>query len=96
MSPKSRWLWTEPKNPMRRPRKGKNREGDEVMLYTSVGLLLMLWLLGLGMHIGGNVIHVLLVIAVVVFLLIYSVVVDPWFGLSLSHNREGPADYLGQ
>ena len=38
------------------------------MLYTIVGILLVLWLLGFSMHIGGNVIHALLVIAVVVFL----------------------------
>jgi len=38
------------------------------MLYTILGILLVLWLLGFSMHIGGNVIHALLVIAVVVFL----------------------------
>jgi hypothetical protein len=38
------------------------------MLYTILGILLVLWLLGFSMHIGGNVIHALLVIAAVVFL----------------------------
>ncbi len=38
------------------------------MLWTIVGILLVLWLLGLVAHIGGALIHVLLVIAVVVFL----------------------------
>ena len=38
------------------------------MLYTIIGILLLLWLLGFSMHVGGNVIHALLVIALVVFL----------------------------
>ena len=38
------------------------------MLYTIIGILLLLWLLGFSMHAGGNVIHALLVIALVVFL----------------------------
>jgi Family of unknown function (DUF5670) len=37
------------------------------MLYTIVGILLILWLLGFSMHVGGGLIHALLVIAVVVF-----------------------------
>jgi hypothetical protein len=39
------------------------------MLYTIIGILLLLWLLGFSMHIGGNVVHALLVIALVVFLI---------------------------
>ncbi len=38
------------------------------MLYTILGILLVLWLLGFSMHVGGGFIHALLVIAVVVFL----------------------------
>ena len=38
------------------------------MLYTILGILLVLWLLGFSMHVGGGLIHTLLVIAVVVFL----------------------------
>lgn len=38
------------------------------MLYTIIGVLLLLWVLGFTMNFGGNVIHTLLVIAVVVFL----------------------------
>ena len=38
------------------------------MLYTIIGILLLLWVLGFSMQIGGNVIHALLVIALVVFL----------------------------
>lgn len=38
------------------------------MLWTVVGVLLVLWLLGFSMHVGGGLIHALLVIAVVVFL----------------------------
>ncbi len=37
------------------------------MLLTIVGILVILWLLGLLGHIGGSVIHALLVIALVVF-----------------------------
>jgi hypothetical protein len=38
------------------------------MLWTIVGILIVLWLLGLVAHIGGALIHILLVAAVVVFL----------------------------
>ena len=37
------------------------------MLYTLIGVLLVLWLLGFSMHVGGGLIHALLVIAIVVF-----------------------------
>jgi len=37
------------------------------MLYTIIGILLVLWLLGFSMQVGGGLIHALLVIAVVVF-----------------------------
>lgn len=38
------------------------------MLWTIIGILVLLWLIGLLAHIGGGIIHVLLVIAVVVFI----------------------------
>ena len=38
------------------------------MLYTILGILLVLWLLGFSMNVGGGLIHALLVIAVIVFL----------------------------
>jgi len=38
------------------------------MIWTVVGILVLLWVLGLVFRIGGALIHVLLVIAVVVFL----------------------------
>lgn len=38
------------------------------MLWTLVGILLVLWLLGFSMQIGGSLIHALLVIAIIVFL----------------------------
>jgi len=38
------------------------------MIWTIVGILVLLWLLGLVFRIGGGLIHILLVIAVVVFL----------------------------
>ncbi len=36
------------------------------MLWTVVVVLLILWLLGFTMHVGGGIIHLLLVIALVV------------------------------
>ncbi len=38
------------------------------MLYTVVVVLLVLWLLGLIGHIGGGLIHLLLVVALIVFI----------------------------
>ena len=38
------------------------------MLYTVVVVLLVLWLLGLIGHIGGALIHLLLVVALIVFI----------------------------
>lgn len=38
------------------------------MLYTIVGILLVLWLLGFSMQVGGGLIHTVLVIAAVVLL----------------------------
>lgn len=43
------------------------------MLYTIITVLVVLWLLGLIAHIGGGLIHLLLVAAVVVF--IYKLIV---------------------
>lgn len=37
------------------------------MLYTILVVLFALWLLGFSMSVGGNLIHALLVIAVVLF-----------------------------
>jgi hypothetical protein len=37
------------------------------MLWTVIVILLVLWLLGFSLHIGGGLIHLLLVIALVVF-----------------------------
>lgn len=38
------------------------------MLYTIVSILFVLWLLGFLLHVGGGLIHILLVAAVIVFL----------------------------
>ena len=43
------------------------------MLWTIVVVLVVLWLLGFVSHVGGNLIHILLVVAVIV--LIYNVVI---------------------
>lgn len=36
------------------------------MLWTIVAILVILWLLGFALHIGGGIIHLLLVIALIV------------------------------
>lgn len=38
------------------------------MIWTIITVLFVLWLLGLIAHIGGGLIHIILVIAVIVFL----------------------------
>ena len=38
------------------------------MLETIAIILLVLWLFGFGFHLGGDLIHILLVIALVVFI----------------------------
>jgi hypothetical protein len=38
------------------------------MLWTILVILLVLWLLGLLTHVGGGLIHLLLVIALIVFI----------------------------
>lgn len=43
------------------------------MLWTILVILVVLWLLGFVSHVGGNLIHILLVVAVIV--LIYNLVV---------------------
>jgi Family of unknown function (DUF5670) len=44
------------------------------MLWTIIVILVVLWLLGFSLHIGGGLIHILIVIAIVV--LIYNLVVS--------------------
>ena len=38
------------------------------MLWTLIVLLLLFWMLGFAFHVAGGIIHVLLVIAVILFL----------------------------
>jgi len=38
------------------------------MLWTILVVLVILWLLGFGMHVGGGLIHLLLVVALVVLI----------------------------
>jgi Family of unknown function (DUF5670) len=38
------------------------------MLWTIFVILLILWLLGFSLHVGGGIIHLLLVIAVIVLI----------------------------
>ncbi len=39
------------------------------MLWTIFAVLLVLWLLGFGFHVGGSLIHLLLVLAVIVLVI---------------------------
>jgi hypothetical protein len=41
---------------------------EEIMLWTILVILLVLWLLGFSLHVGGGLIHVLLVVALVVLI----------------------------
>ena len=38
------------------------------MLWTIIGILILLWVLGLATSVGGSLIHLLLVVALIVFL----------------------------
>jgi K+-transporting ATPase A subunit len=44
-------------------------EGDSTMLWTILVILLVLWLIGVLSHVGGGLIHLLLVVAVVVLII---------------------------
>ena len=46
-----------------------NQAKEELMLWTILVVLLILWLLGFSLHVGGGLIHILLVIAVVVLVI---------------------------
>ena len=41
---------------------------EKLMLWTIFVILLVLWLLGFSLHIGGGLIHILIVIAVIVLI----------------------------
>jgi hypothetical protein len=47
--------------------KGGAKE-EKVMLWTLIVLLLLFWLLGFAFDVAGGIIHILLVIALVIFL----------------------------
>lgn len=46
----------------------KEEKEDFSMLWTIVGILIVLWLIGLIGHIAGGLIHILLVVAVIVII----------------------------
>jgi hypothetical protein len=47
---------------------GRPRRKGEDMLWTIFVILVVLWLLGFTLHIGGGLIHILIVVAVVVLI----------------------------
>jgi hypothetical protein len=50
------------------PREAKGRiDGGNIMLWTIIVILAVLWLLGFSFHVGGGLIHLLLVVAAIVF-----------------------------
>ncbi len=40
----------------------------EIMLWTIIGLLILFWILGLVFEVAGGLVHILLVIALIVFI----------------------------
>jgi hypothetical protein len=57
---------------LQQPRIQQSRPGfrhrGELMLWTIFAILLVLWLLGFSFHVGGSLIHILLVLAVIALL----------------------------
>jgi 4-hydroxybenzoate polyprenyltransferase len=53
---------------LERLEKNFNSKEEKIMLWTIIAILIVLWLLGLIGHIGGGLIHLLLVIAVIVLI----------------------------
>ena len=47
----------------------ETQEGDSIMLWTILVILLVLWLIGLLSHVGGGLIHLLLVVAVIILVI---------------------------
>jgi hypothetical protein len=45
------------------------QQKEKPMLWTIIAILFVLWLIGLIGHIGGGLIHILLVAAVIIFLI---------------------------
>jgi hypothetical protein len=45
---------------------GLQLKKEKIMLWTIIAILIVLWVLGLIAHIGGGLIHILLVIALIV------------------------------
>jgi Family of unknown function (DUF5670) len=50
------------------PRLPGVRHKEKFMLWTIFVILLVLWLLGFSLHIGGSLIHLLIVVAVIVLI----------------------------
>lgn len=55
--------------PSQTTRKYRLKKETSVMLWTILVILLVLWLVGLLTHVGGGLIHLLLVVAVVVLVI---------------------------
>ncbi|WP_407645446.1 lmo0937 family membrane protein [Halolactibacillus halophilus] len=44
------------------------KRGDEDMLWTIIGILLLIWLVGFVLDVAGGLVHILLVVALIVFI----------------------------
>lgn len=49
--------------------RARNEQRDVTMLWTICVVLLILWLLGFSLHVGGGLIHLLLVVGLVVLVI---------------------------
>jgi Flp pilus assembly protein TadB len=50
-------------------RSGEGQKENNFMLWTILAVLLVLWLIGLVLKIGGALIHLILVVALVIFVI---------------------------
>jgi len=55
--------------PLNRENWAKANKGENDMLWTILVVLLILWLLGFGFGVGGSLIHIILVVALVVLVI---------------------------
>jgi Family of unknown function (DUF5670) len=52
-------------------RVGKTHQGESLMLWTILTIVIVVWMLGLVFHFGGNILPLLLVVAAIVLVMKY-------------------------
>lgn len=60
-------LFHNPKSPSSF-RAASSKKGGEIVLFSIIAILFVLWLLGFSLDVGGGLVHLLLVIAVIVLI----------------------------